>query len=183
VFSSVIVIAPPRSVLYIRARVGPRSRREREDQRRPISSGTIFADLGYNRLSRRCHARLLRVDEHDGIDLWGDEAGAGKTTNAALGALERDHGHVIYFDKHEKAREFIKDDAIQDFEGGQFQDAEHVHLKGGEQKRHGHCMDADHADEDCPEHGHPSNCPKEQRTDPSTVHRDGNVASRETQTD
>jgi len=28
-----------------------------------------------------------------------------------------------------------------------------------------------------------SHCPKEQRTDPSTVHRDGNVASRETQTD
>jgi len=99
--------------------------------------------------------RFDDVLEHDGIDLWGDEAGAGKTTNAALGALERDHGHVIYFDKHEKAREFIKDD----FEGGQFQDAEYYHLKGGEQKRHGHCMDADHADEDCPEHGHPSNCP------------------------
>jgi hypothetical protein len=103
--------------------------------------------------------RFDDVLEHDGIDLWGDEAGAGKTTNAALGALERDHGHVIYFDKHEKAREFIKDNAIQDFEAGQFQDAEYFHLKGGEQKRHGHCMDADHADEDCPEHGHPSQCP------------------------
>jgi len=100
--------------------------------------------------------RFDDVLEHDGIDLWGDEAGAGKTTNAALGALERDHGHVIYFDKHEKAREFIKDD----FEASEtVQDAEYCHLKGGEQKRHGHCMDADHADEDCPEHGHPSNCP------------------------
>jgi hypothetical protein len=103
--------------------------------------------------------RFDDILEHDGIDLWGDEAGAGKTTNAALGALNRDHGHAIYFHKHEKAREFIKDDAIQNFEGGQFQDAEYFHLKGGAQKRHGYCMDADHADEDCPEHGPPSNCP------------------------
>jgi len=103
--------------------------------------------------------RFDDVLEHDGIDLWSDEAGAGKTTNAPLGALKRDQGHAIYFDKHEKAREFTKDDAIQDFEGDALQDAEYFHMKGGEQKRHGHCMDADHADEDCPEHGHPSQCP------------------------
>jgi len=103
--------------------------------------------------------RFEDVLEHNGIDLWGDEAGAGKTTNAALGALQRDEPHVIYFDKHEKAREFQKDQAIQDFDGDTFQDAEYFHLKGGAQKRFGHCMDADHADEDCPEHGHPSDCP------------------------
>lgn len=105
--------------------------------------------------------RFDDVLAHDGIDLWGDEAGAGKTTNAALGALDRDYAHAIYFDKHEKAREFILDEAIREFEAGPFQDAEYFHLKGGEQKRHGHCMDADHSDDDveCPEHGHPSQCP------------------------
>jgi hypothetical protein len=103
--------------------------------------------------------RFDDVLDHNGIDLWGDEAGAGKTTNFALGALEREQPHVIYFDKHEKAREFITDSAIQDFESGRFQDAEYFHLKGGAQKQMGYCMDADHADEDCSEHGHPSNCP------------------------
>ncbi|MEE6210831.1 hypothetical protein U3A55_11800 [Salarchaeum sp. III] len=103
--------------------------------------------------------RFDDVLDHDGISLWGDEAGAGKTTNAGVAALERDQSHVIYFDKHEKAREFVTDSVIQDFEGDVFQDADYFHLKGGGQKRHGVCMDADHADEDCPEHGHPSNCP------------------------
>ena len=90
---------------------------------------------------------------HDGISLWADQPGSGKTTNAALAAIERDQSHVIYFDKHQKAREFTKDDPIQET------DVEYYHLKGGAQKRHGQCMDADHHDEECPEHGDTHECP------------------------
>jgi hypothetical protein len=75
--------------------------------------------------------------------IFGDDAGAGKTTNAARAAATRDRPHAVLFDKHEKAREFIKDDATPD---------RYFHLKGGAQKRDPVCMDADHADEDCPTH-------------------------------
>ncbi|WP_210424875.1 hypothetical protein [Halorussus halobius] len=75
--------------------------------------------------------------------IFGDDAGAGKTTNAARAAATRDRPHAVLFDKHEKAREFIKDDATPD---------NYFHLKGGAQMRDPVCMDADHADEDCPTH-------------------------------
>jgi hypothetical protein len=89
---------------------------------------------------------------HDGPTVWADPAGAGKTTNGILGALDRDRGTAALFDKHEKAQEVQADDALPE-EYGPF------HLKGGEQKRDAVCMDADHADEPCPEHGDPANCP------------------------
>jgi hypothetical protein len=116
----------------------------------------------FDREQRWAELQGERFDEaldSEGIELWGDEAGAGKTTNAAIGALDRGQEHTIYFDKHEKAREFINDDAIKNFDGGQSKDAEYFHLKGAAQKRLGHCMDADHANEACPEHGDSSNCP------------------------
>ncbi|WP_152422023.1 hypothetical protein [Natrialba chahannaoensis] len=103
--------------------------------------------------------RFDAVLEDDKLHLFGDEAGAGKTTNAALGALKRDRSHTIYFQQHKKAREFITDDAIRNFEIDRFDDGEYYHLRGAEQKRKGHCMDADHADEDCPEHGDTHDCP------------------------
>ncbi len=78
-----------------------------------------------------------------GPTIWGDHAGAGKTTNAGRAAAQRDREFVVLFDKHEKAREFVLDDATP---------AVDFHLKGGEQKRDDVCMDADHADEQCPEH-------------------------------
>ncbi|MDS0220895.1 hypothetical protein NDI54_05940 [Haloarcula sp. S1AR25-5A] len=114
----------------------------------------------FDREQRWADLQGERFDEavgHAGIDVWADEAGAGKTTNAALGALDRDEAHVIYFDKHEKAREFVTDDAIQAAAGDA--DIEYFHLKGGAQKREGGCMDADHADANCPEHGDTQNCP------------------------
>ncbi|MFC6823481.1 hypothetical protein [Halopelagius fulvigenes] len=94
-----------------------------------------------------------RFDEFldgDAPMIWGDTAGSGKTTNAARAAAVRDLEHVVFFDLHEKAREFQQDSATPDG---------YYHLRGGPQKREGTCMDADHADEECPTHGHGSNCP------------------------
>lgn len=102
--------------------------------------------------------RLEAAIEDDKLHLFGDEAGAGKTTNAALGSLQRERAHTVYFDKHLKARGFVTDNAIADFEIDVFDDPDYFHLRGAEQKRHGHCMDADHADEDCPEHGSTHDC-------------------------
>ncbi|SDK15240.1 hypothetical protein SAMN05216226_1266 [Halovenus aranensis] len=84
--------------------------------------------------------------------IWHDPAGAGKTTNILLGAEDHDDNVAMLFKQHKKAREFITDDALPD-------DFDPFHLKGGEQKRSDACMDADHSDEDCPRHGHTSNCP------------------------
>lgn len=88
--------------------------------------------------------------------IWGDGAGTGKTTNAARAAAARGRPHIVLFDKHAKAREFITNDATPD---GYF------HLKGGEQPRYDCCMDATvAADEsetpECPVHGHPSRWPR-----------------------
>ena len=88
--------------------------------------------------------------EHDSGEMWLDPAGTGKTTNAAIAAAKRDRSHAVLFDKHEKAREFQKDDATPD---------DYYHLKGGAQKRLAECMDADHAGEECPQHGHHEHCP------------------------
>jgi hypothetical protein len=96
--------------------------------------------------------RYDAVREHDGVSIWNDPAGSGKTTNATLGALRRDQNVALLFDKHEKAREVQTDDALP--EG-----FDPYHLKGAEQKRHARCMDADHAGEECSEHGHTANCP------------------------
>lgn len=85
-----------------------------------------------------------------GITIWGDEAGAGKTTTAARTAASLDRPHAIVFRNHRKARDFILDEPTPD---------DYYHLKGGPQKFEDACMDADHADEECPTHGHTSNCP------------------------
>jgi hypothetical protein len=93
-----------------------------------------------------------RYDEYlqsTGPSIWGDHAGAGKTTNAGRAAAQRDRPFVLLFDKHEKAREFATDSATPAID---------MHLKGAEQKRHEACMDADHADESCPDHGE-NGCP------------------------
>jgi len=95
--------------------------------------------------------RFDAVLNDDQLHIWGDEAGRGKTTNAALAALDRDVDHAVYFDKHEKAREFVTDDLLED--------ADYHHQKGTEQKQKGHCMDVDHANKDCPEHGSATDCP------------------------
>lgn len=95
----------------------------------------------------------------DAPTIWQHQAGTGKTTNAELAALERGRQNTMLFDKHEKAREVVVDDALIDADLNDSTDWDPYHLKGGEQKRHPHCMDADHADEACPEHGHSSNCP------------------------
>jgi hypothetical protein len=79
----------------------------------------------------------------DGPTIWADHAGAGKTTNAGRAAAQRERGFAALFDKHEKAREFVLDGASP---------AVDFHLKGGAQKQQEVCMDADHADEQCPEH-------------------------------
>lgn len=96
------------------------------------------------------------LDQNRPTMIWGDDAGSGKTTNAALAAAVRDRSHTVLFDKHEKAREFIEDDATPD---GYF------HLKGGEQPEHDCCMNAAaRADEgetpECPVHGHPAEWPR-----------------------
>jgi hypothetical protein len=101
------------------------------------------------------HLRGDRYDEaldHDGAVIWADEAGSGKTTSSVLGALDRDRNLAVLFDKHEKAREVQTDDPLPD-------EFDPYHLRGGEQKRHDVCLDADHADEDCPEHGDTDICP------------------------
>jgi len=100
----------------------------------------------------RLQERAQEWADDGGVTVFGDDAGTGKTTNAALGVEALDEPHVLLFDKHPKAREFVTDDTTPDG---------YIHLKGAEQKREPHCMDADHAgdDHDCPEHGASVNCP------------------------
>lgn len=92
------------------------------------------------------------VLDDDHLHVWRHNPGEGKTTTAALAAADHDEPHVIYFDKHLKAREFITDDATPD---------EYLHLKGTEQPRHDCCLDAtveagENETPTCPVHGHPS---------------------------
>lgn len=96
--------------------------------------------------------RYERAREADRPVIWADDAGSGKTTNAALAALDRGDPHAILFDKHEKAREFVTDDVLPEA-------VDYFHLRGAAQKRETVCMDADHADEPCPEHGETVTCP------------------------
>jgi len=96
--------------------------------------------------------RYERAQAADQPVIWNDDAGSGKTTNAARAAAGRDQPHAVLFDKHEKAREFLRNDATPD-------ESSYFHLKGAAQKRADHCMDADHADEECPEHGAAESCP------------------------
>jgi transposase len=91
-------------------------------------------------------------DSLDRFAVWADPPGAGKTTNAALGALSHNADAAFLFDKHEKAREFAQDDALPS-------DFDPMHLKGAEQKVDDECMDADHANEPCPAHDSDGNCP------------------------
>lgn len=88
--------------------------------------------------------------DQGGLRIFGDDAGTGKTTNAGIAAGEDDEPHAILFEMHEKAREYVTDAPTPD---------DYFHLKGAEQKREAACMDADHADEVCPIHGHENDCP------------------------
>lgn len=92
-----------------------------------------------------CGERYDETLAHDGPAIWADPAGAGKTTNAGLAALDRNRNTAALFDKHRKAREFVTDDVLPKW-------YDLFHLKGAEQKREAACMDADHADDPCPEH-------------------------------
>lgn len=98
--------------------------------------------------------RAIR-DRTDGLGtsptIFADEAGSGKTTNTGIGLAERDEPHAILFDKHEKAREYVCDDATPD---------DYFHLKGGGQPRADVCLDAHHAGEHCDDHGDTANCPR-----------------------
>lgn len=94
--------------------------------------------------------RFDAVEAADGPMVWGDAAGAGKTTSAARAADARSLPHAVLFDKHRKALEFREDPNTPD---------DYYHLKGAEQKREDACMRADHADAECDAHGHPSHCP------------------------
>ena len=98
---------------------------------------------------RTIRARL--DDLGDGPTIFADEAGSGKTTNTGIGLAERDDPHAILFDKHEKAREYVRDDATP---------CGHFHLKGGGQPRDDACLDAHHAGERCDDHGDTANCPR-----------------------
>jgi len=109
----------------------------------------------FNASEYRARLRGDRFDEFLDADapvVWADPAGSGKTTNATLAALERDRPTLPLFDKHEKAREVCRDDALPD-------EFDPFHIKGGGQKREAVCMDADHGDENCPVHGDTSACP------------------------
>lgn len=84
--------------------------------------------------------------DHDDPTIWGDEAGTGKTTTAALAAYERDQPHTLLFHQHAKAAEFLKDDVTPS-------EDEYYHMLGAEQKRKEPCRQADWEDlEVCPEH-------------------------------
>lgn len=93
--------------------------------------------------------------DHGESALAADEAGSGKTTNGPIGAANRDILYFIAFQKHEKAREYIIDEATPDG---------HFHLKGGEQPVHDCCMDAKTEADDgeypeCPTHDGPDEWP------------------------
>jgi hypothetical protein len=107
----------------------------------------------FDRREHWAHLQGERFDEtlaDDGPVVWADPAGSGKTTNAARAAADRDEPHYVSFQNHRKAREFQVDDATPD---GYF------HLRGGAQKRHDDCLDADHAGEECPKHDDTRDCP------------------------
>ncbi|WP_135304213.1 hypothetical protein [Haloarcula amylovorans] len=91
--------------------------------------------------------------DHDGLTIWADEAGTGKTTTAALAAYERDQSHTLLFQQHAKADEFLKDDVTPP-------EDEYYHLLGAGQKRNDACRQADWAeDKVCPKHDqHLSDC-------------------------
>ena len=81
--------------------------------------------------------------------LWRDPQGAGKTTTATLAAANRGLPYAPFVERHKKARGHACDDVTPD---------DYYHLKGSNQKRYETCMDADHADEECPIHGN-TGCP------------------------
>lgn len=88
--------------------------------------------------------------------IWRDSAGAGKSTNAALGVAERDLQHALAFATHEKAREHLLDGTTPDG---------YVHLKGRGQPLHDCCLDANIAGDDdqkavCPDHGNEDDWPR-----------------------
>lgn len=98
--------------------------------------------------------RYDEVIEHDAPTIWGDEAGTGKTTNAALAAYARGREHAVLFQQHKKAAEFLDDDATPSAK-------EYYHMLGAEQKRQSRCRRADWDDdtEVCPKHNrHLSEC-------------------------
>ena len=103
-------------------------------------------------ITDRWRAIRDRLDDlGDTPTIFADQAGAGKTTNAGIGLAEAETPHAMLFDKHEKAREYIQDDATP---------GDYYHLRGGPQPKAGGCLDAHHAGEPCDEHGHTSNCPR-----------------------
>lgn len=84
--------------------------------------------------------------DHDAPTIWADEAGTGKTTNAAKAAYQRDRPHTVLFQQHAKAAEFLEDDATPPAD-------EYYHMLGAEQKREECCRRAEWADDNrCPVH-------------------------------
>jgi hypothetical protein len=96
--------------------------------------------------------RYSETADADAPVVWGDPAGAGKTTNALKAALDAGRDTLALFEQHKKAREVATDDALPDW-------FDPYHFRGQAQKRDPDCMDADHADEDCPTHGDTADCP------------------------
>lgn len=88
--------------------------------------------------------------------IWADNAGAGKTTNAALGAMDQAQQHALVFSTHEKAREHVLDETTPDG---------YIHLKGRDQPCHDCCLDARIAADEgedayCSEHGKEDDWPR-----------------------
>ncbi len=114
----------------------------------PLDESTSFdVEARWEALQGERYGEFIDTDS---VTIFADPPGTGKTTNAAIAAAQRERPYSILFGMHEKAREFIKDDATPD---------DVYHLKGAEQKQYNECMDADHQDEQCPTHGETSRCP------------------------
>lgn len=83
----------------------------------------------------------------DGLVVWADDPGLGKTTSAALGAVANDRRHVVYLPKHENCQEFVDDNNKPN---------DYYHLKGARQPREECCMRAKVASGWCQNHGNDS---------------------------
>lgn len=117
------------------------------------NSETFDREVHWNELQEE---RFEQIPAASGPLIWRDSAGAGKTTNAARGAANRDLQHALVFATHEKAREHLCDDTTPDG---------YIHLKGKGQPLHDCCLDASIASDgnqkaQCPKHGTEDSWPR-----------------------
>jgi predicted transcriptional regulator len=89
--------------------------------------------------------------DNDGLEIWGDSPGTGKSTSTAKAASDHEQSHVFYLPTHRNCQEFVDGDETP---FGYF------HLKGSKQPHNDCCMRAKVNEEECSDHDDPdAMCP------------------------